>query len=206
MARHKKLEAVEDEDPKLDISSLIDVCFLLLIYFIVATSLIQERKLDMSMPGQSMGENASQIEPALIRIIKDGTIYWGKDNSLMIAPALNYIEDNYMQQFTMKDLADLCHWSPTHFRRVFHDIMGTSPLDFVNNTRITKSCNLLRSTELSILDISEMVGFHSISSYNRYFTKVMQMSPREFRKQMLQSDKMTQNQSILEYAGWMYPE
>ena len=51
MARHKKLETVEDEDPTLDISSLIDVCFLLLIYFIVATSLIQERKLDMSMPG-----------------------------------------------------------------------------------------------------------------------------------------------------------
>ena len=81
MARHKKLEAVEDEDPKLDISSLIDVCFLLLIYFIVATSLIQERKLDMSMPGQSMGENASQIEPALIRIIKD--------NSLMIDNDMN---------------------------------------------------------------------------------------------------------------------
>ena len=89
MARHKKLEAVEDEDPKLDISSLIDVCFLLLIYFIVATSLIQERKLDMSMPGQAMGENASQIEPALIRIIKDGTIYWGKDNSLMIVNDMN---------------------------------------------------------------------------------------------------------------------
>ena len=89
MARHKKLEAVEDEDPKLDISSLIDVCFLLLIYFIVATSLVQERKLDMSMPGQSVGENASQIEPALIRIIKDGTIYWGKDNSLMIDNDMN---------------------------------------------------------------------------------------------------------------------
>lgn len=85
----QKLETVEDEDPKLDISSLIDVCFLLLIYFIVATSLIQERKLDMSMPGQSMGENASQIEPALIRIIKDGTIYWGKDNSLMIDNDMN---------------------------------------------------------------------------------------------------------------------
>lgn len=42
MARHKKLEPIEDEDPKLDISSLIDVCFLLLIYFIVATSLIQD--------------------------------------------------------------------------------------------------------------------------------------------------------------------
>lgn len=66
MARHKKLEPIEDEDPKLDISSLIDVCFLLLIYFIVATSLIQERKLDMSMPGSAPSDTAAQIEPALI--------------------------------------------------------------------------------------------------------------------------------------------
>lgn len=128
------------------------------------------------------------------------------DNSLVIAPALDYIEDNYMQQFTIEFLADLCHWSPTHFRRVFHDIMGTSPLDFVNNTRIMKSCNLLRSTEHSILDISEMVGFHSVSSYNRYFIKVMQMSPRDYRKQIVQTDMRAKNQSILEYAGWMFPE
>lgn len=128
------------------------------------------------------------------------------DNALVIAPALDYIEDNYMQQFTIEFLADLCHWSPTHFRRVFHDIMGTSPLDFVNNTRIMKSCNLLRSTEDSILDISEAVGFHSVSSYNRYFIKIMQMSPREYRKQIIQSDKRARNQSILEYAGWMFPE
>ncbi len=130
----------------------------------------------------------------------------GPDNSLVIAPALDYIEENYMQQFSIDLLADLCHWSPTHFRRVFHDIMGTSPLDFINNTRIMKSCNLLRSTEESILDISEQVGFHSVSSFNRYFIKVMQMSPREYRKQMIQSDRRAENQSILEYAGWMFPE
>lgn len=135
-----------------------------------------------------------------------GTDELNPDNALVIAPALDYIEDNYNQQFTIEFLADLCHWSPTHFRRVFHDIMGTSPLDFVNNTRIMKSCNLLRSTEESILDISETVGFHSVSSYNRYFIKIMQMSPREYRKQITDSDKRSQNQSILEYAGWMYPE
>lgn len=129
-----------------------------------------------------------------------------RDNALVIAPALDYIEENYSSQFTIEYLADLCHWSPTHFRRVFHDIMGTSPLDFVNNTRITKACNLLRSTEDSILNISETVGFHSVSSFNRYFTKIMQMSPREYRKQMQKSDKRMENQSILEYAGWLYPE
>lgn len=134
---------------------------------------------------------------------KEGEI---AENSLVISPALDYIEENYMQQFTIEYLADLCHWSPTHFRRVFHDIMGTSPLDYVNNTRIMKSCILLRSTEHSILDISEMVGFHSVSSFNRYFIKLMQLSPREYRKQMKQSEKKAENQSILEFAGWMMPE
>lgn len=129
-----------------------------------------------------------------------------RDNALVIAPALEYIEENYSSQFTIEYLADLCHWSPTHFRRVFHDITGTSPLDFVNNTRIMKACNLLWSTEDSILNISETVGFHSVSSFNRCFVKIMQMTPREYRKQMQKSDKRAENQSILEYAGWLYPE
>lgn len=128
------------------------------------------------------------------------------ETPLSIAPALDYIEDNYAQQFTINDLADLCHWSPTHFRRVFHDIMGTSPLDFVNNTRITKACMMLRTTEDSILNISENVGFRSVSSFNRYFIKKMQMSPRDYRKQMQQSDMRVENQQIREYSGWMYPE
>lgn len=129
-----------------------------------------------------------------------------KENSLAIAPALDYITENYMQQFTIKDLADLCHWSPTHFRRVFHDIMGTSPLDFVNNTRITKACMMLRISEDSILNISENVGFRSVSSFNRYFIKKMQMSPRDYRKQMQQSDMRVESQAVREYTGWMYPE
>ncbi len=129
-----------------------------------------------------------------------------RENALVIAPALNYIEENYMQQFTIEYLADLCHWSPTHFRRVFHDIMGTSPLDFVNNTRIAKACHLLRSTEESVLNISETVGFRSVSSFNRYFIRIMRMSPRDYRKQVPNSDKKTENPSIMEYAGWLYPE
>jgi len=128
------------------------------------------------------------------------------ESPLSIAPALDYIEDNYAQQFTINDLADLCHWSPTHFRRVFHDIMGTSPLDFVNNTRITKACMMLRTTEDSILNISENVGFRSVSSFNRYFIKKMEMSPRDYRKQMQQSDMRVEGQQIKEYSGWMYPE
>lgn len=127
-------------------------------------------------------------------------------NPLSIAPALDYIENNYMRQFSIEFLADLCHWSPTHFRRIFHSIMRISPLNYVNNTRIQKSCSMLCSTEDSILSISEAVGFQSVSSYNRCFYRSMQQSPREYRRKMLQSDRQVQNMSVMEYSGWMYPE
>ena len=90
-----------------------------------------------------------------------------------------------MQQFTIEYLAELCHWSPTHFRRVFHDIMGTSPLDYVNNTRILKSCILLRSTEHSILDISEMVGYESRKHFGKVFKDFTGMSPKDYRNSVL---------------------
>ena len=125
---------------------------------------------------------------------------------MVISPVLDYIEDNYSQQFNINYLADICRLSPTHFRRLFHSIIGTSPLDFVNNTRISKACNLLRSTEYSILEISEMVGFRSVSSFNRHFMDVMQITPRAYRNETLQVKENQEKLSILEYKGWMYPE
>lgn len=98
------MEGAEDEDPKLDISSLIDVCFLLLIYFLVATTLVQERKLDMNMPGSAPSEGAVQIEPAMIRIAKDGTIYWGVgDGALTVDTNMdNHDLSNLVQQLETK--------------------------------------------------------------------------------------------------------
>ena len=129
------------------------------------------------------------------------------ENLLVIAPALNYIEDNYSQQFSVETLADLCHWTPTHFRRIFNQIMHTSPLNYITNTRITKACTLLRTTEESILSISESVGFHSVSSFNRYFKHYVQTSPREYRSEMQgKSNEKSGTPLIMEFSGWLEPE
>ena len=131
------------------------------------------------------------------------------ENALVISPALDYIEDHYSSQFPIEVLADLCHMSLTHFRRVFHSIMQTSPLDYLNSTRIMKACNLLRSTEESILSISEMAGFASVSNFNRHFHAVIHMTPREYRNQMLfarQKEGTDIRHTILEFSGWMEPE
>jgi biopolymer transport protein ExbD len=78
MARHKKYEAAEDVNPALDISSLIDVCFLLLIYFIV-TSTISPRETDlgMALPAANPSDKIPDIEPMFIQIDARGAIFLG---------------------------------------------------------------------------------------------------------------------------------
>lgn len=120
----------------------------------------------------------------------------------VISPALAYITRNYMTPMTIGYLAELCHLSTTHFRRKFHEMMGTAPLDFLSSTRIEEACKQLKSTEDSILEISEKVGFHSISSFNRCFSKLMGTSPKEWRKGA-QSEAQSAKASILEFTGWV---
>lgn len=125
------------------------------------------------------------------------------EDAFLISPVLEYIYKNYMSPITIDSLANLCHLSTTHFRRRFHETMGTSPLDFINSTRIDEACKLLKSTEDSILSISEQVGFRSISSFNRCFAKLMGESPREWRRKALQSEAQSAKAAILEFTGWI---
>ncbi len=122
---------------------------------------------------------------------------------LSIRPALSYIHQNYMNQFSVERLAGLCHLSATHFRRAFLSIMGESPLNFISITRVEKACYLLQTTDKSILSVSESVGFSSVSSFNRYFKRIMGISPRDYRASSVWPDIAPQRKSILQYSGWL---
>ncbi len=143
------MEGEEDEDPKMDISSLIDVCFLLLIYFLVATSLVQEKKLDMAMPGSTPSGDVAQIEPALIRVLQDGTIYWGSDNSLMI--------DNNMENHELSSLVQQLETKKQEASAV-----GTKPVvqlwveGDVPHQRVIDVINALSQAGISTVALTDM--------------------------------------------------
>ena len=101
MARHKRIEVEEQGDPEMNISSLIDCCFLLLIYFLVATTLVSERKIDMAMPSSSPSDGAPPpLEPGRIQIKADGSVFWGSGASAV--QRLSELVDNLK---TLKDNA-----------------------------------------------------------------------------------------------------
>lgn len=128
------------------------------------------------------------------------------ENAMVLSAVLDYIDENYSKQIDIDYLAEVSHLSPTHFRRLFHSIMGTSPLDFINTRRIDKACELLTRTEDSIVDISEAVGFKSLSSFNRHFSEQKKTTPRNYRHESLSQRESQNKVEVKKYKGWLFPE
>ena len=76
MARHRRAEPLEEDKPELSISPLIDVCFLLLIYFLVTTT-IKAKEMDttMQLPSAAPSDTQPEIQPMFIKIDENGHIY-----------------------------------------------------------------------------------------------------------------------------------
>lgn len=100
MARHRKSEIPDEGNPELDISSLIDVCFLLLIYFIVTSTIApREQDLGMALPANSPPSSEQpKIDPMFIKVDANGAVFSGtgdaqqaldSDGSVREMPLLN---------------------------------------------------------------------------------------------------------------------
>ncbi|AIQ45057.1 AraC family transcriptional regulator [Paenibacillus sp. FSL R7-0273] len=176
--------------------------------YYLATSIVEELKQQRPYYQESAYGLLQSLYIELLRIYSANELLAGQESEqalkgdFVISPALEYITKHYMTPITIDFLAELCHLSTTHFRRKFHEIMGTAPLDFLTSTRIEEACKQLKSTDDSILSISEQVGFHSISSFNRCFSRLMGTSPKEWRKGA-QSEAQSAKASILEFTGWV---
>ena len=119
-----------------------------------------------------------------------------------IAPALDYMYEHYRESFPQEQLAQICHMSPTNFRRRFHEQTGTNPLSFLHQVRILKSCSMLRASRASVADIASQVGYASLSCYNRHFLEFIGCTPTAWRN--MRSD--SQSTILLALNGWQRAE
>ena len=69
-----------------------------------------------------------------------------------------------------------------HLSEVLNAEMGMTFYDYVNRCRVQDACTLLGTTGLSVLEISETVGFNSKSTFNSSFKKLTQQTPSEWRR------------------------
>lgn len=102
----------------------------------------------------------------------------------LITPAIEWISMHYMDPVTVPQLAQLCHISTTHLRRLFQTIMNCSPLEYLQGIRLEAACGMLLYTDHSVLDIGNQAGFATPTSFTRQFKKQYGTTPGQWRIKM----------------------
>lgn len=96
---------------------------------------------------------------------------------------MSYIAINYGDKIELKGIADAAYVGERECFRSFKRNLNMTPFEYVIDYRITKACEFLRSSNESILDISNMCGFSSNSYFGKVFKDKIGCTPKEFRRE-----------------------
>jgi len=95
---------------------------------------------------------------------------------------MDYVERNMDQPINLNILAEIAHFSPFHFHRIFTLLVNETPAEFIQRIRIEKAAQYLKDDpRKSISEIAFDCGFNSVSMFSRTFRKHFDVSAKEFR-------------------------
>ena len=127
-------------------------------------------------------ETRIAMEKILIELIEmygkssDGFRFSGK-----LSPALSFINRHYDSNITNERLAEMCGLSVTHFRRLFKEEIGSSPIRYLTSVRIHWAVKLLKSQMFSVSEVAEQVGFSDIYYFSKTVKQYTGKSPSEYK-------------------------
>lgn len=134
-------------------------------------------RLDMLMKSELLRlfwllENNGDIHP----VAENSTDYSS------IRPSLEYISENFCENITIQQLADISHLSKSYFMNRFRQTAGVGAIEYINQLRIKKACRLLLESSMSMTETAFECGFRNISNFNRQFRKLVGCTPCEYKK------------------------
>ncbi|MEG4903901.1 MULTISPECIES: helix-turn-helix transcriptional regulator [unclassified Microcoleus] len=97
---------------------------------------------------------------------------------------INYINEYIHRDLHLNELANLVQMSPYYFGRLFKQSIGVAPHQYVIQCRIEKAKQLLKRQDLSIIYISQQVGFHDQSHFSKTFCKLVGLTPKKYRDRL----------------------
>jgi AraC-like DNA-binding protein len=100
---------------------------------------------------------------------------------------MEYINENYMKELTLKDISKSLHLSQHYISHLFKSEVGDSPINYLITRRIDEAKKLLLTTNKPISEIAKLVGYENPNYFNEVFRKFNETSPSVFRKSVKES-------------------
>lgn len=106
-----------------------------------------------------------------------------RDSKRSIQDIISYMANVLSEDLSLQDFAKYAQLSPSHFSSLFKTYTGYSPMNYFLRLKIQKACVYLTDDNLTISEISSLLGFHDPLYFSRFFHKIMNVSPSAYRKQ-----------------------
>lgn len=98
------------------------------------------------------------------------------------AAVRRYIDAHFKETLTLDILAEIARVNKFYLAHSFKEEYGVSPITYQLNRRIEEGCYLLQQTDMSLTQISRVLGFSSPSYFSQIFRKYKKLTPSEYRK------------------------
>ena len=93
-----------------------------------------------------------------------------------------FIESHITEPITLNMLANAAGYSPWHAARVFKELTGKTPFDYIRELRLARAAERLRGEDMKVVDVAFDFVFESHEGFTRAFSRHFGMSPRRFSK------------------------
>ena len=133
------------------------------------------------------------LKMALVLIVNHYADYLGTQKTFhnkeqafkRLRPLFDWIDHHYADPITVDDAAKICAMSTSYFMRFFKQVTGQSFLSYLNHFRIAKAQVLLATTDKSISEIGQEIGFCDQSYFGMVFRKLVHTTPLCYRRQFV---------------------
>ena len=90
-----------------------------------------------------------------------------------------YIEAHLNEKITLKQLANAAGYSPWHADRLFREITGKRPFDYIRALRLTKAALVLRDNKIKVVDVALDFVFDSQEALHGHFQRNLGCLPKD---------------------------
>lgn len=107
----------------------------------------------------------------------------GEPVNVVATWAHTYIRMNYDRPITTRTVAEAVGYNPDYLGRIYRQVYGCTLTETIHRSRISKACDCLIDTSLTIEQIAQKCGFSDPVYFGRIFRRYMKLSPGDYRKE-----------------------
>ncbi|MDO5423891.1 MAG: AraC family transcriptional regulator [Eubacteriales bacterium] len=108
----------------------------------------------------------------------------------------SYIDFHYMEDLSLNELSRLFYLQPNTISKNFGKVFGKNVNSYINSVRVTNAVRILEASDVSITELSGMVGYTSINTFLRQFREKMGVSPLQYKKRFEQFMAVRETQHL----------